>query len=238
MSSRFRNIQGGIKILIKDLPINERPRERLQEKGPSSLSNEELLSIILKDGTKAHSVKDIALKLLKEVDKIQDLRYMTYEKLITICGIGPSKACSVLAAIELGNRINTDIDTITNMPFTSADKVYDYYRTKIGHNTQETFYCVYLNSRNIIIKDKLLFIGTINYSMVHPREIFKEAYLIGAVNIICIHNHPTGDITPSKDDIELTMTLVNVGKILGVKVIDHLIIGQNKYYSFLENGDI
>lgn len=223
---------------IKDIPISERPRERLVNIGPTNLSNEELLAIILKDGTKNTSVKVMATNLMKQITKIQDLRYMKYEDLIKIKGIGISKACSLLAAIELGNRINTKIDSLNNLSFTSTDLVYEYYRTKIGYTNQEQFYCVYLDSRNSIIKDKLLFIGTVNYSMVHPREVFKEAYLLGAVSLICVHNHPTGNTEPSKNDLNLTKNLISVGNILGIKVLDHIIIGQNSYYSFLENGNI
>ena len=103
---------------------------------------------------------------------------------------------------------------------------------------QEYFYVVYLDIRNKIIKDKLLFIGTANYSTVHPRDIFKEAYLNGAISIVVIHNHPSGEVLPSKNDLETTKQLVAVGNLLGIKVMDHIIIGENKYYSFCENGDI
>lgn len=225
-------------VLIKDIPVSDRPRERLISKGVTNLSNEELLSVIIKDGTKDMSVKLVSANLLKNVNKIQDLKNIQYEELIKIKGIGISKACTILAAIELGNRINTKVDNINNIAFTSTDIVYEYYKNKIGFNSQENFYCVYLDSKNTIIKDKLLFIGTLNYSMVHPREIFKEAYLIGSSSIICIHNHPSGNVIPSREDFDLTKRLKEVGDLLGVRVLDHIIIGQSKYYSFLENGDI
>lgn len=225
-------------ILIKDIPVEDRPRERLISKGVSNLSNEELLSIIIKDGTFDMSVKDISCLILNKVTKLQDLRYITYEELINTKGIGKSKACTILAAIELGNRINTKIDNINNVSFTNASIIYEYYHNKIGYNTQENFYCVYLDSKNRIIKDKLLFIGTINYSMVHPRDIYREAYLLGAVSIICIHNHPTGIVEPSNDDIKLTKQLEEVSKLLGINLLDHIIIGKDKYYSFLEHGII
>ena len=104
--------------------------------------------------------------------------------------------------------------------------------------SQEHFYCLYLNSGKKVIKEKLLFIGTVNYSMIHPRDIFKEAYLLNAVSIICIHNHPSGDVTPSVNDINMTVNLKNVGELLGIEIVDHIIIGKNKYYSFLENDKI
>ena len=116
--------------------------------------------------------------------------------------------------------------------------VYEYYKLKIGDKKQEYFYVVYLDNAKNIIRDKLLFIGTINYSVVHPREVFKEAYMLSASAIICVHNHPSGNIFPSKEDIEITQKLEEVGILLGIKVLDHLIIGSQNYYSFLENRDI
>lgn len=225
-------------ILIKDIPINDRPRERLIQYGPSNLSNNELLSIILKDGTHNTSVNEIANNLLNKLDKFTDLRYITYEELVSIKGIGSSKACTILATIELSKRLNTKVESLNNISFTSTDIVFEYYKNKIGYKKQEEFYAIYLDSRNMIIKEKLLFIGTINYSMVHPRDVFKEAYILNAVSIICIHNHPTGDITPSKDDINITNNLKQVGNLLGIKVLDHIIISPTKFYSFLENGDL
>ena len=116
--------------------------------------------------------------------------------------------------------------------------MYKFYKDKIGNKKQEYFYCVYLDNQKNIIDDKLLFIGTINYSVVHPREIFKEAYILGASAIICVHNHPGNNPLPSKQDLEVTNNLIDVGKMLGIKVVDHIIICKEKYYSFLENNDI
>ena len=110
------------------------------------------------------------------------------------------------------------------------------FKGKFDDKEQEYFYCLYLDNRKKLKKKKLLFIGTINYSVVHPREIFKEAYMIGAVSIIIIHNHPTGDVNPSHQDIETTKKIIEVGKLLGIKIDDHVIVGQNNYYSFFENG--
>ena len=176
--------------------------------------------------------------IISSVSTIQELRYITYEDLIKIKGVGMSKACSLLASIELGNRINTKINNLNNIKFEDVNIVYEYYKNKIGYLKQEVFCVVYLDSKNMIIKEKELFKGTLNFSMVHPREIFKEAYIVDAVSIILIHNHPSGKVLPSKDDISLTKRVIEVGNIMGIKVLDHLIIGTNKYYSFLENGDI
>lgn len=207
-------------------------------KGVNSLSNEELISCILKDGTRNINVKEISNMIISSVSNIQELRYLNYEDLVKIKGVGMSKACSLLAAIELGNRINTKINSLNSIKLDDVSIVYEYYKNKIGYLKQEVFCVVYLDSKNMIIKEKELFKGTLNSSMVHPREIFKEAYIVDAVSIILIHNHPSGRVLPSKEDMNLTKRIIEVGNIMGIKVLDHLIIGTNKYYSFLENGDI
>ncbi len=224
-------------IKIKDLPQNERPRERLIEKGAESLNNEELLSIILKTGTKEKSAKVLASQILKYIGNIQNLKEITYHELINIKGIGKAKASQILALIELSKRINTKIDKITNLRFTSPAIVFKYYQDKIN-TSQEHFYCLYLDSGKKIIHEKLLFIGTVNYSLVHPRDIFKEAYILNATSFICIHNHPSGDVSPSKEDIEITNRIKQIGLLMGLALIDHVIVGKNNYYSFLENGKI
>ena len=225
-------------VKIKDIPISDRPCERLIEHGAEALSNEELIAIIFKTGLRGTSAKDLATFLLSEVGNIKKMNDINYEYLKKIKGIGQSKACNLLAAIELGKRINREIDTIKNVKLNNTGLVYKFYKDKLGDKKQEHFYAVYLDNQKKIIGDKLLFIGTIYYSLVHPREVFKEAYLLGASSIICVHNHPSGNPIPSKQDFDVTNTLISVGKILGIKVLDHIIICKNNYYSFLENNDI
>ena len=225
-------------VKIKDIPQSERPRERLIKNGVDSLSNEELLAIVLKTGTRGSSAKELASEILSKIGSIKKLRDINYESLSKIKGIGMSKACELLSIIELGKRINKEIDSIINISLTSTDMVYKFYKDKIGDKQQEYFYCIYLDNRKKIINEKLLFIGTVNYSLVHPREVFKEAYLLGASSIICVHNHPGGNPIPSKQDFEITNKLIEAGKILGIQVLDHIIICKNNYYSFLENDDI
>ena len=222
-------------VKIKEIPILDRPCERLINEGSEALSNEELLAIIFKTGTKNLSAKELALKVLKEVNTISNLNELNYNSLIKIKGIGMMKACTLLAAIELGKRINSKITSLNNVSFTNADIVFDYFRSKLSDKKQEHFYCIYLDNAKKIIKEKLLFIGTINYSIVHPREVFKEAYMLSASAIICLHNHPSNNLNPSRDDIEITKKLVEIGNILDIKVLDHLIIGHDTYFSFLEN---
>ncbi len=136
----------------------------------------------------------------------------------------------------MGKRINNKINNINQIKIYSSESIFNYYKDKLSDKLQEHFYCVYLDTKNHIIKDKLLFIGTINQSLVHPREVFKEAYLLSATSIICLHNHPSGNVNPSNNDIIITKQLKEVGLLLGINVLDHIIIGKDKYYSFNDNG--
>lgn len=225
-------------VKIKELPVEERPYEKLINNGASTLTNEELIAILLKSGTSNYSAKDLASIILKSINNIGELNNINYIKLNKIKGIGNKKSCVLLAAIELGKRINNYLPTIINRKLNETSLVYEYYKDKIGLEKQEHFYCIYLDNSKKIIHEKLLFIGTINYSLVHPREIFKEAYLYSSTAIICVHNHPSGNVLPSEEDLNITKKLVSVGKILGIKILDHVIISQEKYYSFFENSDI
>ncbi|MGE5456684.1 MAG: RadC family protein [Ignavibacteriales bacterium] len=225
-------------IKIKDLPINDRPMERLINYGVENLSNEELIAILLKTGNKFESSKSIASKLLSEIGEIQKFKELNYNDLLKIKGIGISKACVIVSAIELGKRINKEVTSLNNLKLTSAKMVYNYYKDILNVKQQEYFYCLYLDTSKRIIKDKLLFIGTLNQSLIHPREIYKEAYKLSASSIVCIHNHPSGNVLPSPEDINITKELVRVGRILGIQVVDHIIIGKENYYSFFENNDI
>ena len=225
-------------IKIKDIPKCERPRERLLALGVEKLNNEELLSILLKTGSKDQSAKDLANNILKKVGSIHKLGDINYHILRKIKGVGDAKACSILTAIELGKRIRTTNSSLINIQITNSRIVFEYFNNLFLNKKQEHFYCIYLDNRKKVLEVKLLFIGTVNQSLVHPREVFKEALLLSASSIICIHNHPSGNMSPSKDDLELTNRLVNIGLLMGIVIIDHIIIGNNEYYSFMENGNI
>lgn len=225
-------------IRIKDIPVDDRPRERLINIGVDSLSNEEILAIILGSGTRNSSAKDLASNILKKTKNIKYLNEITLNELLKIKGIGLKKASTILASVELGKRINTSIVSINQVVFNNPKIIFEYYKNKLESKKQEYFYAVYLDSAKRIILEKLLFMGTINQSIVHPREVFKEAYLCNATSIICIHNHPSGNVIPSKEDINLTKKLIEIGKLFGIEIVDHIIIGKNKYYSLYENGDI
>ncbi len=221
---------------LKEIPKEDRPRERLINLGVENLSNEELLAIILKTGTKDISVRELADMILATVGGIQKLGNVNYQMLISIPGIGNAKACSLLAIIEVAKRISKERTSLNNICIKSADVAFEYFKSIFEDKKQEYFYAIYLDNKKKAIETKLLFIGTLNQSIVHPREVFKEAYLLSASSIICVHNHPSGNITPSKEDIVLTKRLCDIGMLMGIKLVDHLIIGSDTYYSFLENN--
>ena len=221
-------------IRVKDIPKIDRPIERLIEYGPKILSVEELLAIIIKTGTSKKSSKIIASEILKSIKNINDLKNITLSDLTKINGIGNIKAATILASIELSQRINKNVESIKTKLY-NVESVYKYMKNIIPNDKQEHFYTIYLDASKKIIDIKLLFIGTLNYSMVHPREIFKEALLLNTDSIICIHNHPSGSTLPSNADIKLTEKLVKLGRELNLPVIDHLIIGDT-YFSFFENN--
>ena len=218
---------------IKDIPTSERPRERLKEVGVENLSDKELLSIILKTGTKNKNVTELSLDILKEYS-LKDLQDVSINSLTKIKGIGEVKAIELLASIELGKRIFTKSEEEL-VSYKNPKDIWQKTKYLFTNKKQEYFYALYFNTRQQLISNKLLFIGTINQSTVHPREIFKEAYRLSASSIVCIHNHPSNDITPSKADILLTESLIKTGYIQGIPVIDHIIIGETNYYSFYEN---
>lgn len=222
-------------VLIRQIPIEERPRERLVKYGAKSLSTEDLIAIIMKTGTKDYSSKFLASQILKKVKTIPDLKNITLNSLIKINGIGVVKAIEFLAALELGRRVYESKPLENNLKFNGAKKIYDYFSSELNGLTQEHFICLYLDQSKKLIEKKLLFKGTLNKSLIHPREIFKWAYLSSAAYIICVHNHPSGNVIPSNEDINVTNMLVKIGHLQGIPVIDHVIIGNNNYYSFYEN---
>ena len=223
---------------VKDLPLKERPRERLMEYGKENLSNEELLSIILKTGNGKLSVKEISNNVLNYFNGINNLKDATKEQLQQIKGIGLVQALTLLSVVELGKRIYMNDNISDKLLLTSSNSIYNYMKYQLYDKKQEYFYCLYVNQRKELIERKLLFMGTLNRSVVHPREVFKNAYLCSASGIICVHNHPSGNVNPSREDIRLTNSLVELGQVNGIPIIDHVIIGDNDYYSFYEDGKI
>ena len=218
--------------MIRELPKSELPRERLMKYGVKSLSNEELLSIIIRTGTKNKSVKELSLDILKKYS-IKDIGNISYNTLASIKGIGKVKAVTMLAAIELGRRSVKDIKNIYKI--NSSMDVYNYVKYEMEDNLQEKFMVLYLDIRKNVITSKVLFIGTVDSSIISPRDIFREAVKNNASSMILVHNHPALSIEPSFKDIELTSSLIELGKMMGIKVLDHIIVGKDEYYSFLSN---
>ena len=221
---------------IKDIPLTERPRERLKEVGASNLTDRELLAIILKTGTKDKSVNDLALDILKKYNLI-DLKDITISNLTSIKGIGEVKAIELITAIELGKRIFLkESKKLTKLENPKA--IWESSKYLFNGLKQEKFYCYYFNSKQELIERKLIFMGTINSATTHTREIFKEAYKYSASSIVCLHNHPSNDPTPSKEDILFTERLMRTGTIQGIPVVDHIIVGDDSFYSFYEHSHI
>ncbi|MTI66699.1 MAG: JAB domain-containing protein [Firmicutes bacterium] len=222
------------KYTIKDLPLDERPREKLYKKGVKSLSNSELLAIIIRTGNKNKSALEISQNLLT-LDK-EGLLYLnecSVDELTLIDGIGRCKAAQILSALELGKR-SIKYRNIDTVKITSPSDVSNLLMDDMKNLKKEYFKVIMLNTKNKIISIEDISIGSLNSSIVHPREVFKSAIKRSSASLILVHNHPSGDPEPSKEDINITKRLVECGKILGIKVLDHIILGNNRYVSLKE----
>ncbi|RIM68560.1 RadC family protein [Staphylococcus xylosus] len=220
---------------IKELANNQKPRERLINNGSAHLSDVELLAILINTGRKGFSSLDIANELLKSVESLKQLKALSINDLNKVKGIGLYKALILKAAFELGERMHSG-SLEEKIQITSPQDVADFMMGKMEHLTQEKFIVLFLNSKNVIIKQKTIFIGTLNSSVIHPREIFSEAIKCASNAIVVLHNHPSGDTTPSKEDIRATNRLRECGEILGIDLLDHIIIGDHTYMSMVEDG--
>lgn len=216
---------------IKNLPKVERPREKLISKGTQNLKDEELLAILIRTGREGKSAIQTAKQILNKHSK-KRLLSLDYEDLVKIKGIGPAKACTILAASELVKRA-LEMGEETLPAIHSVKDVIaqcSYLRDK----TREHLAALYLNARNEMVHKKHLFVGTLNANLVHPREIFEHALIGNAASVILVHNHPSGDAEPSQADLDITKRLIEAGKIMGIDVLDHIIITKNKVFSFKE----
>lgn len=220
-------------ITIHDLPRIDRPREKLIKYGASRLSNPELLAIILRTGTKGENVLELSNKLLRKI-KIENLHQTSFSEFKKISGIGPTKACELLSCVELGRRIFQN-KKVNIAQLLSPQDVFDNLKD-IRESKKEHFVVFFLDSRNQQIHREIISIGTINASLVHPREVFEPAVKHLAVQVILSHNHPSGDLEPSEDDLAVNKRLVESGKILGIEVLDHIIVGPTGYLSLKEKA--
>ena len=215
---------------IKNYPQDERPREKAYYYGIESLSNVELLALILRTGNKQESVLELAQRLINEVGGLAYLKDITYHQLVLIKGIKKAKAIEILAVIELTKRLRQvqGISSVIKEPIDG----YNLVKDKLMFEQQEKVIILCLNSRLEVMKEKTVFVGSNNISIISGRELFKEALICGSSRIMVIHNHPSGNPTPSPEDIETTKRLYKMAEELEIEVIDHLIIGRNKFYSF------
>lgn len=220
---------------IKDLPRHERPREKLIEKGSVNLKDKELLAILLGTGRAGKSVLEIAQEILAK-HPMKNLLVLDYKKLAEIKGIGPGKACTLLAAFELTKRALEVEDN--NLPAINSARDAVAQLQELRTAKKENFIVLYLNARNQLIHKETISIGTISASLIHPREIFEPAIKFLASQIIVAHNHPSGDLSPSDEDIKVTRRLTVAGELLGIEVLDHLIITAAGFTSLKEKGSI
>ena len=219
---------------IHDLPKDERPRERLVKFGEQALSAQELLQLILGRGVAGESVAVTAQKLLAQFGSLQKLAEASIEELSSIKGIGLAKAAQIKAAFEISRRLSTQTLSYKSKELTDPEKVYRLIKSKLKDYHKEHFYIIALNSRGHSIAE--VSVGSLNASVVHPREVFAEAIKNKAASVVFAHNHPSGDSEPSEDDLMLTKKLVESGKILGIEVIDHIIVVKDEFFSFKNKG--
>lgn len=220
---------------IQLIPMDGRPRERMEEYGPKALADHELLAIILRTGTKDKNVVNLALEVLKKVEGLYEFRHVTLQELMKIPGIGRVKAIEILAAVEFGKRISHS-SQVKEGTVMSSSWVGNYLMEDMAGLTQEKVSALYLNTKNEIIKNETIFVGSLNTSVAHPREIFKLAVRYSAARIILAHNHPSGNTEPSEADFAFTRRVVDAGEMMGIEVIDHIIVGDDEYLSLQEHG--
>ena len=216
---------------VHDLPLSERPRERLSKLGSEALSSQEILALILGRGIKGESVIVTAQKLLTKFGNLRNLASASVEELTQIKGIGPAKAAQIKATFELGKRLEDSSSEGTKITVKSPEDAIKAAKSQLKGKKKEHFVVLCLDTRNHLINTHKISIGSLDCSIAHPREVFKEAISSCAASVIFMHNHPSGDPTPSEDDIKLTKRLVEAGEIIGIDVLDHIIICDRDHLS-------
>ncbi len=223
------------KMKLLEIPSENRPRERFQKLGPAALSDAELLAILLQKGTAEENVIDVSNRLISEYS-LAKLPELSLKELQQISGIGPVKAIQLKAVFELNRRVY--LAKSEKVIIKNAKDAFSYASGKLLSNDKEQFMVILLNSKNRVIKDEVVSVGTLNASLIHSREVFKSAIRDSANAVIIAHNHPSGDPTPSEEDAIITNSLVDAGELLNIKLVDHVILGKNSYYSFAKEGRI
>lgn len=226
-------------IAMKEIPYDDRPYERCIREGPEYLSDVELLSIIIRTGSREDSSLDLASKILAlnyPREGILGLLHLSLPELMSVKGIGKVKGIQLLCVGELSRRIWKRKAVEQAVAFREPKDIADYYQEDMRHKAQEEFHVMLFNTRQVLIRDVLLSKGTVNASLATPREIFIEALRYQSVSLILVHNHPSGDPSPSEEDIRLTKRVAEAGSLIGIRTLDHIIIGDNSYISFRERG--
>jgi DNA repair protein RadC len=229
----------GYRLRMKDIPTSERPYEKLEKFGPEALSNAELLAIIIRTGSREETSVALAQRVLalgQDNGGIAFLHNLSVQELRKTKGIGKVKALQIKAVMELSKRVSASRINKDRVVIRSPVEISSLLMEEMRHLQKEVFKVVMLNTKNHIIKHLNISVGCLNSSIVHPREVFSEAVKVGCSAILLVHNHPSGDPGPSREDIETTQRLVNAGSILGIKVLDHIVIGDGRYISFREQG--
>ncbi|AKB11929.1 DNA replication and repair protein RadC [Methanosarcina thermophila] len=222
------------KIRIRDIPEEERPRERLIRNGPESLSNAELLGVILRTGSREENAVSLANQILSKYN-IKQLSLTNVSTLTQVHGVGKAKAAQIAAVFELARRLETFVEE-PKRKICSPKDVYVLMYPKMREQKKEKFITLCLDTKNQVLKEEVVSIGSLNASIVHPREVFKSALMESSASVIIVHNHPSGDPSPSREDIMVTEKLVEGGKLLGIDVLDHIIIGDGRYVSLKDEG--
>jgi DNA repair protein RadC len=219
---------------LKHWPEEERPRERLLQYGADKLSDAQLLGIILRTGEGGRTAVDLGRELLEHCGGLGGIARAGISEICTIKGIGPAKAAEIKAAMELGRRHQRP--TLAGASLCASRDVAEYFQPRLRDSKKEEFRCVLLDTKNRVIREETVSTGSLTASLVHPRETFKTAVRESAAAVIFVHNHPSGDIKPSQEDILLTRRLVQAGDLLGIKVLDHVIVGDGGHFSFRDSG--
>jgi DNA repair protein RadC len=220
---------------MKDVAPHDRPREKLERLGPSGLGDNELLALVLGGGLRGRGALDLANRLIEFVGGLPGFTRVALSDLCSVPGVGRAKAAQVIAAVEFGRRTLVR-DHVERPRFTTPGALAAYLLPLYGASSVEHFGLVLLDTKSRVIRTKLLSTGSLDSTVVHPREVFREAAASAAAAIILFHNHPSGDPTPSPDDLQLTTRMVNAGDIMGIDVLDHVILADQQYFSMLESG--